>query len=249
MYSIMKAIIPAAGYATRLHPLTIDKPKALLEIRGRPVINYIIEKIVQIDEINEIIIVTNNKFYDKFLKWNEKFNKKLPLTILNDETNTNEERLGTMGDIYFAIKQNLVNDDILIINSDNLFSFNLIKSYNNFKIKNNTLIGLYDVREKDIARKFGNVKLGKRNKIIFFKEKDPNPASTLCSIGIYFFPKEITYLIKSYLEEGNSPDRSGDFIEWLYRKEEVYGYLFDNKERWIDIGSVQEYNKAQRLFI
>src|SRR3989344_2868736 len=120
---LMKAILPAAGFGTRLYPLTIDKPKALIEVNDKPIIEYILEKIENI--VDEVFIVTNNKFFNDFDKWFKKLNYSKPIKLLNDNTNTNEERLGSLGDINFVILKERINDDILIINTDNLFTFDI----------------------------------------------------------------------------------------------------------------------------
>ncbi|MDO8459630.1 MAG: nucleotidyltransferase family protein [Nanoarchaeota archaeon] len=243
----MKAILPAAGYATRLYPLTLDIPKALLLINGKPLIEYIIEKILKLEDINEIIIVTNDRFYHSFVKWGSSFKSTVPIKIINDKTKNNEERLGTVGDIDFVLKKEKITEDIVIINSDNLFSFDLKEIYDYFKEKRN-VVGLFDVGHLDISRKMGNPVMDKYNRITYFKEKDKNTNSTVCAIGIYFFSSESISLIDDYLCAGNSPDRSGDFIEWFYNKLDIYGYIFDNSgDYWFDIGSKEDYDKAVSL--
>ncbi|MEK6855034.1 MAG: nucleotidyltransferase family protein [Nanoarchaeota archaeon] len=240
----MKAILLSAGYATRLYPLTLDKPKALLDVNGRPVIEHIVDKISKIENVDEIIIVTNNKFYDNFAEWKMACECKKPLFIINDNTNNNEERLGAIGDINFAIEERKIDDDAIIVNSDNLFSFNLNEIYEYF-ILNSDTIGMFDVGSLDIARKMGNPLLDKENRIVLFKEKDQDTKSSLCSVGIYLFSRSTMKLFYKYLSEGNSPDKSGEFVEWLYKRNPVYGYVFDNKrEYWFDIGSKEDYNNA-----
>lgn len=242
----MKVIIPAAGYATRMYPLTLDKPKALLEIGRKPVIEHIIEKIVNLAAVDEIFIVTNNKFFGKFSEWVGGFKCKVSVKIVNDNTNTNEERLGTIGDIKYVIKSEVINEDILVVNSDNIFSFDLNGLYNDFIKRRKSVIGLFDVGDLEVARRMGNPYMDIRNKVIHFKEKDRNTKSTLCSVGIYYFPSSVIPLIDLYLREGNSPDRSGDFIEWLFPKEDVFGFVFDGK--WYDIGSMDTFKEAERVF-
>lgn len=244
----MKAILPAAGFGTRMYPLTLDKPKALLEINGKPVIEYIIDKIIKLDVIDEIFVVTNNKFYDNFIKWKEKFNSKIPIRVINDNVNSNEERLGTIGDIWHVLEKDNLKEDFIVVNADNLFSFNLTELYKEFLRKKEPMLCLYDVNDLEIAKKKGNVEIDKYGKLIFFREKPDNPKSTLCTIGIYFFPRWISAYFKKYLEQGNLGDRSGDFIEWLYKETSVYGYVFDNnKDFWFDIGSKESYEKAQEF--
>ncbi len=248
----MKAILPAAGYATRMYPLTLIQPKALLPIHNTTALDNIIKKISKLKEIDKIYIITNNKFYNKFLDWyntNHKYNSnhRIKIKIINDLTNTNEERLGTIGDINFILEKEKIDDDFLIINSDNLFSFNLEPMLKSFKRKNSTTIGVFDVKDIKIAKKIGTVKLDQNKKIIYFVEKDPNTKTTLCSIGIYFFPKKTKEMIKIYIDERNYPDKTGDFIRWLSDKKDVHGHIFTEKEGyWFDIGSMETYKKANK---
>jgi glucose-1-phosphate thymidylyltransferase len=240
----MKAIIPAAGYGTRMGELTKDKPKALLEVRGKPIIEYIIKKILEIKEVNEIIVVTNSKFFEQIKEWARKFKCSVNVKVIDDGTKSNEERLGSIGDLSFALESSNVNEDFIVINSDNLFSFDLKEIFFNFKEKGKSVIGLYNVRDISIAKQMGSVGFDYNNRIIYFKEKDQNPRSSLCSIGIYFFPSEMRQMIKLFLKEGNSPDRSGDFLEWLYKIEDIYAFDFGKEGNWFDIGSLEGYKKA-----
>ena len=243
----MKAIILAAGYGTRLYPLTKNKAKPLLEVAGKPMVNHIMEKIEEIEEIDKIIVITNNKFYSQFVEWSSKFNSKIPIKVLNDGTLSNDDRLGAIGDVNFAIDKENIEDDILIVNGDNLFQFSLKEMYNTFKQKQQHVISLYDVKTENEAKKFGIVSVDENNKIIEFKEKPEQPKSTLASIGIYLYPKQIKDLIKEYLEQGNNPDKTGEFVEWLYKKEKVHGFVFDNPdEKWFDIGSFGSLEQANK---
>ncbi|MBW2966180.1 nucleotidyltransferase family protein [Candidatus Woesearchaeota archaeon] len=243
----MKAIILAAGYGTRLYPLTKDKAKPLLDVAGKPMINHIMEKIKEIEEVDQIIVVTNNKFYNQFLEWSNNYNSNIPIKVLNDSTLSNNDRLGAIGDINFAIEKEDINDDIVIINGDNLFQFSLKSMHQTFKEKNQHIISLYDVKTEQEAKKFGIVALGENNKIIEFKEKPEQPKSTLASIGIYFYTKQIRDLMDQYLKQGNNADRTGDFVEWLHKKETVHGHIFNNpEEKWFDIGSFESLESANK---
>jgi glucose-1-phosphate thymidylyltransferase len=235
----MKAIIPAAGYGTRMYPLTLSKPKALLEVRGRPLIEYLIEKIAGIEEVNEIIVVTNDRFHSQFIQWSASFRKSLPLTILNNHTSSPQQRLGTIGDIFFALQKKEVDEDFLVVHGDNFFSFDLKPAHAYFKEKKSSVLGMHDVGDYATARRMGNPRMDEEQRIIWFREKDPFPSSTLCTLGIYFFPRKIIPLIEQYLHERNPPDRTGNFIKWLYSREEIFGYVFQGE--WFDLGSLETY--------
>jgi len=243
---ILKAIIPAAGYATRLYPLTKDRPKSLLPIAGKPIIEYILDKIREIKAVDKIFIVTNAKFYRNFVKWKKSLNFELPIEIVNDETTSNETRLGAIGDKFFVIKKENIADDLLDISGDNLFNFFPKDMYPTFQKRRKTLIALYDVKDWEIAKRMGIADVGTDGRIVNFIEKPEVPPSTLTSIGIYMYPREVVKLFQVYIEEGNSPDAPGYFIQWLYKREEVYGHTFEVK--WYDIGDMGCYQEADEYF-
>lgn len=242
----MKAIILAAGYATRLYPLTLDYPKALLEIDKKPIIEFILNNLKKTEEIEEIILVSNNKFYPLFKKWLKRYNSK-NIKLINDLTDSINERLGALGDLNFAIKKNKIDSDILVVAGDNLFNFSLKDFIKEVKNKSCVGIGIYDIGSKKKAKKFGVVKMGKTGYVEEFKEKPKEPFSTLVGIGIYFIPTNKIGFISKYLNLNFSPDALGHFIEYLLeKKEKVYGYRF--KGKWFDIGSKETFAEAKKYF-
>lgn len=241
----MKSIILAAGYATRLYPLTKDKPKPLLDVKDKPIIEHIINKIDQIDIIDEIFIVTNNKFFTNFLEWASDFESKTKITIVNDRTKSNNDRLGSLGDIKYVVENMDVTEDILVIAGDNLFEFSLKEIVNLYKGKNLPVVALYDVKDIELAKLYGVVSIDKENKITHFQEKPENPESTLASTGIYIYPEDA---VKKLIEFVNThdADKAGDFLEWLHEKEDIYCYVTD--KNWFDIGSLDQLEKARDKF-
>lgn len=242
----MKAILPCAGYATRLYPLTLNKPKHLLKVQGRPIIEHVINKIIELREIDEIFIVTNEKYYPNFKEWLNNFKCNFPINLLNDKTTSNEDRLGQIGDIQFVIETEKINDDVILVSGDNLFNFSLTEAYNSFKKEGKILNALYDVNSIESAKQFGIAIINENNKLIEFQEKPPEPKSTLASLGIYFFKKEHLPLLQNYLSKGNSPDKMGYFMEWLIKNHEPKGYVY--KEKWFDIGWIEALKEARRDF-
>ncbi|MBU0662025.1 MAG: nucleotidyltransferase family protein [Candidatus Diapherotrites archaeon] len=242
----MKAIIPVAGYATRLHPLTKNKPKALIDVKGKPILSHIVDKISVLPDVDEIFVVTNSKFFYNFEDWAKESESDVPIKVINDNTESNDDRLGQMGDIGLALEKEKVDDDVLVISGDNLFSLALGEMHAEFKQRNAPLILLYDVKDAEEAKKLGVVEIGADKKVTSFEEKPAQPKSTLCSCGIYFFPRETVPLIAKYLVAGNDPDRMGNFLEWLIKELDVYGYTFNGK--WFDIGSFESLGKAREEF-
>lgn len=239
----MKALILAAGYATRLYPLTRNKAKPLLPVKGSPIVNYIVKKIETIDEVDRIYLVTNNKFYNDFVEWSEIYKFKKKIEIINDQTLGDETKLGAIGDIKFVVDNKIIKEDFLIVAGDNLFSFNLHNFIEKvYGLEEAVCLGLHDVKEKEMAQLYGIVSINKENQIVDFQEKPSSPKSTLAAVGIYFIPKGKVNLISKYLEEGNTSDQPGYFINWLCKRDKVYGFLLPGD--WFDIGNIESYERA-----
>lgn len=244
----MKVLILAAGYATRLYPLTKEYPKPLLTVGYRPIIDYIIDKVKDIVEVDEIIVVTNSKFISRFRKWMRGLKIKKPIRLVDDLTSDHSDRRGAIGDMNFAIDKKRISDDLLVIGGDNLFDGNL-KEFLYFAKTNkpNPVIGAYNIRYASKAGDYGVIKLDKKNKLIDFQEKPKSPKSTLVAMCLYYFPKERLGLIKEYLNsKSDKHDATGFYIDWLRKKVSVYAFIFGG--RWYDIGHHQFYNEAKEDF-
>ena len=244
----MKALILAAGYATRLYPLTKEYPKPLLTIEDRPIIDYIIDKLKIVKAIDEIIVVTNGKFISLFKDWAESIEIKVPLTLVDDLTKDLNDRRGAIGDMYFVIEKKRLKDDLLVIGGDNLFD----SALNDFLAftkahATNAVIGAYDIKDKGEAKKYGVLKLDAKNKVVDFREKPNQPQSTLIAMCLYYFPKEKLGRVKEYLDSCTEKrDATGFYIDWLRKKESVYGFVF--RKKWYDIGDYEFYHEAQEKF-
>lgn len=244
----MKALILAAGYATRLYPLTKKYPKPLLEVKGRPIINYIIDKLLLVSDIDEIFVVTNSKFISDFKKWVKTVKSPKKITLVDDLTKNNLDRLGAIGDIQFVIKKKKIHEDLLIIGGDNLFSGSL-PEFLDAANKNiaPVAIGVYKLKHKDDARRYGVVKLDKLKRVVSFQEKPKHPESNLVAMCLYYISKNYLNLINSYMQiKKNKADATGSYIAWLKDKVDVYGYVFSGS--WFDIGDHKYLNTAKEKF-
>jgi len=233
----MKIVILAAGFGTRLYPLTLEKPKALLEIKGKPLIDYVIEKI---PENNEIIVVSSGKFYDNFLEWNKRHKNKLK--IIDDKTQKNEERLGGIGDLWLAIKEEKIDDDILIILGDNFFGFEISDFIKDFEENKEIMLGVYETN-KEHAKKFGVANIDKEGNLIEIEEKPKNPKTNLIITGLYAIPKEKITNIEEYIKSNKNREGITYLIKDLMNKEKIKVHKFIGK--WYDIGSLEDYNKLK----
>lgn len=240
----MRVLILAAGYGTRLYPLTLNVPKSLVSVCNKPLVNFLIEKLDNLERkfsIEAVTIVSNNKFYKYFLEWKKKYN--INAEIVNDGSNSPEDRLGAVKDIKFAIGGK--KDDWLVLGGDNLFGDDLIEFCKFSYDKNpSPCIGLYDVKEKKLASRYGVVKIDSKKRIVKFAEKPKRPLSTLIATCIYFFPKESLNSLDSFLSSESNTDAAGKYICWLSKKTKVYGYTL--KGNWLDIGHKDSLIEAER---
>ncbi|KPK96761.1 MAG: hypothetical protein AMJ95_12400 [Omnitrophica WOR_2 bacterium SM23_72] len=245
----MKALILAAGYATRLYPLTKYYPKSLLTVKQRAIIDYIIDKLQVLDAVDEIIIVTNSKFISQFRKWlNSRIIGKR-ISLIDDLTKDNASRLGAIGDMDFVIRKKDLRDDLLVIGGDNLFEDELhgflrfVETH-----KNNPVIGVHQLKDKAHASKYGVLKIDKKNKVIDFQEKPPRPQSRLVAMCLYCFPKGKLGLVRKYMriKTRKKADAVGSYINWLSRKVDTFAYVFHG--RWYDIGDHKFYAAAKDDF-
>lgn len=239
----MKCIILCAGYATRLYPLTLDAPKPLLNVKGKPLLDYIIERVDKIYDVDEIFIVTNDKFYRNFLEWKKNQNFSRSIKVINDMTSSNEDRLGALGDLNFVLENENINDDVLVIAGDNLFDFNLNEFVDFFKTKQKNTIGLHDVKDVNKAKRFGVIAVDKDDKIFSFEEKPENPKSTLISTAIYLYFKDEIGKIREYMKTEGSKEGPGYLIPYFLSSQDVFGFVFDGE--WHDIGSKEVYEKVK----
>ncbi len=245
----MKALILAAGYATRLYPLTKEFPKPLLEVKDRPIIDYIVDKLNAVPSIDEIYVVTNSKFICFFRKWIKSVKSPKKITLVDDLTKNNQDRLGAIGDINFVIKNKKICKDLLVVGGDNLFS-DPLKGFLDSTRKNirSVNIGLYRLKQKKDASRYGVAKLNNQKKVISFEEKPKHPQSCLVAMCLYFIPKDLLGLGKEYAQDENrQADATGGYIAWLKDTVDVYGYIF--KGSWFDIGDYKYLNAAKEIFI
>ena len=237
----MDVLILAAGYATRLYPLTLDVPKPLLDIAGRPLLDHIIDKIK--DKVDKIHVITNNKFHQHFLDWAE---DKENINIINDQTMTNEDRLGAIGDIHYFIKKMEFDNELMVIAGDNFLGLDFDEFFKFYKEKDSSILAVYDLLEKEkLANKFGVIELNDKMKVVGFEEKPAKPKTSLTATACYIFQKKDIKLLELCVKEHQKLDNTGDFIKFLTLNSSVHGFVFDGV--WYDIGSKEDLAKVREL--
>lgn len=241
----MKAVILAAGYATRLYPLTEKQPKPLLNVGGKPVIEHILDKIKGLRDVDEVFIITNHRFYEQFRVWLNHFKFPKKMKLLDDGTLSNDDRLGAVGDINFVLQEEEINDDLLVIAGDNLFGFPLTKFTHLFQQLGKSVVAFHDLKEVEKVRKRFGVGVLNGSKVFHFEEKPAQPKSTLAATACYIFPKTDLPLIEKSIEKGKA-DNPGDLIRYLTKESEVHGFVFT--EHWFDIGNAESLQAAQAVY-
>lgn len=243
----MKAIVLAAGYATRLYPLTVNKAKPLLPVGDRPIINYILEGIACVSEIDTVYVVTNSRFYRNFLDWKAEGDFGKEVIVIDDGTTTDSDKLGAIGDINLVVNKMDIKDDLLVVGGDNLFSFSMRKFADFFKTKGMSM-AVYKCPHRDKLSRYGIAELDDDNRLISFQEKPQKPRSNLVAICLYGFPRGKLKLINTYLEKGRNKDAPGYYLQWLINdnKEDVHAFVFESS--WHDIGTPEAYEQAQKEY-
>jgi glucose-1-phosphate thymidylyltransferase len=245
----MQALILAAGYATRLYPLTLTQPKPLLNVGGKPMLEHVIDHLAPIEGMNEVFIVTNHKFVTHFTEWSEKYRrekKKLDFKIIDDGSTNDADKLGAIGDMNLVITREKVAGDLLVVAGDNLFDSSLAPFVEFARKKRTTVLAVYDVGDLESIKKYNSITLDPEGKITFFEEKPKNPTSTITGIALYYFPPEVVEMVKTYIAEGNNPDQPGRLIQWLYPRVPVHTWTVPG--RWFDIGSKETLEEADKIF-
>ncbi len=245
----MKVLILAAGYATRLYPLTLTQPKPLLPVAGKPMIEYVLDNLAPIDGISEVYVVTNAKFAGHFQEWADRYqagHPRLRFKIVNDGSTDDSNKLGAIGDIHLVLTREAIADDLMVVAGDNLFNRSL-EDFGAYARKVAApVLAVYDVGDLEEVRKYNAITMDEGGRITFFEEKPKAPASTVTGIALYYYPRETLPWIGRYVAEGNNPDQPGRLIQWLYPRMPVYTWRVPGL--WYDIGSKETLEEANRIF-
>ncbi len=240
----MKCLILAAGYATRLYPLTENFPKPLLEVKGKTILDWLIDDIDTVNMVSEYVVISNHKFVHHFEKWAAE--KKQRITVVDDGTSSNETRLGAVKDIQFAIDKLRISDDLLVIAGDNLLDFSLTEFIKYAKSKNTSCIMRYYEANRDKLKKSGVVSVDENDKVLEMAEKPNEPKSNWCCPPFYYYTKEDAELVEKGIESGCGVDAPGSYIAWLCTQAPVHA--MEMPGRRYDIGNLESYKRVQEEY-
>lgn len=236
-------MILAAGYAQRLGAYTVDTPKALLTIGGQTMLDRLVDKLDELKGIEEIVVVSNHRFYEQFIAWHEARGNRKDIRILNDNTTSNENRLGAIGDMRFALDTLKVVDDWFVLASDNLFDFSLQGVYDFYRRTGApTVVGI-ELNDRAKLRQFAVAELSADGRIIAMEEKPENPRGNIGVFALYIYPRGVMARVHEYLATGGKADAPGNFPVWLYRLQSVYCYLAPSMI--YDVGTVAELERLR----
>jgi glucose-1-phosphate thymidylyltransferase len=243
----VKAIVLAAGYATRLYPLTLETPKPLLEVGGIPILRRLLDQLGEVEELEVVYVVTNAKFADAFLAFAEDWEGPFELMVVDDGTTSEEDKLGAIGDLALAIEQEGIDDDLLVAAGDSIFEEGRLNDFARLGLeKRAPAIAVHDVGEPEAVKPYSAITADADGRIVAFEEKPEAPETTLAGIALYFYPRETLQLVHRYLGEGNNPDQPGRLVEWMYTRTPFYTWRISG--RWYDIGSPETLEAADREF-
>ena len=245
----MNILILAAGYATRLYPLTLTKAKPLLPVAGKPMIEWVLDNLAPVPNIDNVYVVTNNKFAADFQAWADDYVKRQPkmkFKIINDGSMNDTDKLGAIGDINLVVaRENLAASDLVVVAGDNLFSESLGEFAKACQGRQ-AVLATYDVKDLEAIKKYNAIEVDGEGIITHFEEKPAQPKSTQTGIALYYYSKETVAKFPEYIAEGNNPDQPGRFVQWLYTRTPVHTYEVPGI--WFDIGSKETLEEANGIF-
>ena len=238
----MTCIILAAGYATRMYPLTLNYPKPLLEVGGKKIIDWLIEDLEKAG-VERTVVVSNHKFISQFQAWAE---GRENIIVLDDGSEDNDNRLGAVKDIEFAIEKANIDDDIVVLAGDNVLNFSLSSFIEYGREKKTSCIMRHEEKDKNKLRKTGVIEIDEDELVLNMEEKPKEPKSNWAVPPFYYYTKEDKDLIKEGIASGCGTDAPGSFVSWLVKTRPVHAYRMIGER--FDVGSIEGYEKIKKEY-
>ena len=246
----MKCVLLAAGYATRLYPLTTNYPKPLLKVGDKTILDWLIDDIHSSGQVDEYAVVTNHRFAPIFSKWKEeRMNDDRTgqnLIIVDDGTDTNENRLGAVRDIEYALEEAGFQEDVLVVAGDNVLDFSLCSFIDYAKKKKTSCLMRYYEPDENRLKKCGVAEVDENDCIISMVEKPSRPKSNWCTPPFYYLTAEDAHRISEAIRDGCGVDAPGSFISWLCNMSPVHAMEMSGNR--YDIGTVESYENVKRTY-
>jgi glucose-1-phosphate thymidylyltransferase len=240
----MRAVILAAGFGTRLGPLGVERPKGLLEVGGRPAIEFVARAAEALPGVRALDVVTNARFHGAYAAWAAQRAGGRSVRLWNDGARHPGERLGAIGDLHRWLGLARPREAVLVLAADNVFDFSLVPLA--ARARREPVVALYEMGSPERVRRLASVELDGEGRVVRFVEKDPAPRSTLACVALYGLPRGALGEVERYVSEGGRSDNLGFFVEWLHRRRPVRGLRMEG--RFADIGTPEEYARARLLF-
>ena len=240
----MKCLILAAGYATRLYPLTENFPKPLLEVGGKTILDWLLDDIDTAGLVDEYVVISNHKFAHHFEAWAA--GKNMKITVVDDGTSSNETRLGAVKDIQFTIDRLSLDDDMLVIAGDNVLDFSLTDFVRYALEKNTSCIMRYYEPDGKKLTKCGVVEVDDNDRILSMEEKPAQPKSHWCCPPFYYYTRQDARLVEQGIAAGCGTDAPGSYIAWLCTQTPVHAMPMPGKR--YDVGNLESYNKIKQEY-
>ncbi len=244
----MKCLILAAGYATRLYPLTENFPKPLLKVGEKTILDWLVDDINSAGLVDEYIVISNHKFAGHFEEWAKETEERLnsKVTVVDDGTSTNETRLGAVCDIQFAVDKLGIDDDMLIIAGDNVLDFSLVSFIRYAQAKATSCTMRYYEEDVKRLRKSGVSELGEYDRLLSMEEKPAEPKSHWCTPPFYFYTAADARRIKEAIADGCGTDAPGSLVAWMCRHSVLHSMEMPGKR--YDIGNLESYKAVQETY-
>ena len=240
----MKCLILAAGYATRLYPITENFPKPLLEVNGKAILDWLVDDIDTANLVDEYIVISNHKYAHHFHKWAA--TKQMRITVVDDGTLSNETRLGAIKDIQFAIDQLELDDDLFVIAGDNVLDFSLVNFIHYAMRMNTTCIMRYFEPSVQKLSKSGVLEIDDEDRVLSMEEKPAFPKSPWCCPPFYYYTRKDAKQVQKAIEPGINTDAPGSLIAWLCKQSTVHAMEMPGKR--FDIGNLESYTKIREKY-
>ena len=240
----MKCLILAAGYATRLYPLTENFPKPLLDVGGKTILDWLVDDIDTAGLVDEYVVISNHKYAHHFDRWAA--GKSMKVTVVDDGTDSNETRLGAVKDIQFAIEKLGLDDDMLVIAGDNVLDFSLTKFVRYAAEKQTSCIMRYYEPEERKLTKSGVVRIDEHDRILDMEEKPAQPKSHWCCPPFYYYTREDAQLVAKGIDSGCGTDAPGSYVAWLCTQNVVHAMEMPGKR--YDVGNLESYEKIREEY-